>query len=173
MTIRKASMVEINAAFEAYRARAGRPLTFIEVNALDDECAQEIERDEKKDITQRLAFMMQGIEAQDGFNWNEYQQLCSDALSEILRLRDVGLTHAAQLTTAEAFTIPNLKTDLFHAQQALITEGMRADRLASELELELERKLPDPATCQHDFTGRCNNIDGSEQIFCRKCGINP
>lgn len=27
--------------------------------------------------------------------------------------------------------------------------------------------------CEHDYSGRCNNIDGSEQIFCAKCGRNP
>lgn len=31
----------------------------------------------------------------------------------------------------------------------------------------------DAPCVDHDYSGRCNNIDGSEQIFCRKCGRNP
>lgn len=31
----------------------------------------------------------------------------------------------------------------------------------------------DQCRCEHDYRGRCNNIDGSEQIFCAKCGRNP
>lgn len=32
---------------------------------------------------------------------------------------------------------------------------------------------PVETACEHDYSGRCNNIDGSEQIFCAKCGRNP
>lgn len=43
---RKATPAEINAAFEAYRARKGEPLNLVEINALDAALAEEIERDD-------------------------------------------------------------------------------------------------------------------------------
>ena len=41
-----------------------------------------------KEIKERLAFMMEGIQAQEGFNWVEYEQLCRDALARIQVLED-------------------------------------------------------------------------------------
>ncbi len=43
--IRSATPQEINAAFEAERARLGRPMTYPEIQALDTALAQLVERD--------------------------------------------------------------------------------------------------------------------------------
>lgn len=186
MTIRKATPAEINAAFESARASYKRALTFEEVQVLDAELAREIERDDKpppKHTPHGNYRRADYFETQCKILEVDLA-VCMEARRTLLiatdedrvtirRLQELGLSQAAKLTTAEMFTIPNLQAELKAAHAALQHEGLRADRLTAELEIERERKLPDPATCQHDFTGRCNNIDGSEQIFCRKCGINP
>lgn len=54
-----------------------------------------------KTIKQRLAFMQEGIEAQSGFNWNEYQQLCGDALHRIDEL-ELAVYHVMKRTPFKA-----------------------------------------------------------------------
>ena len=43
----------------------------------------------KKTLKERLAFMMEGIKVQEGFNWTEYEELCRDALARIESLEKV------------------------------------------------------------------------------------
>lgn len=42
-----------------------------------------------RNIKQRLAFMAEGIQAQEGFHWPEFEQLCRDALRLIEELERV------------------------------------------------------------------------------------
>ncbi len=54
-----------------------------------------------KGTKERLAFMREGIRAQEGFNWIEYEQLCSDALARIDQL-ERGVERVARLAGSGA-----------------------------------------------------------------------
>lgn len=54
-----------------------------------------------KDIRERLSFVIEGIRVQEGFNWHEYAQVCTDALAS-LQAMDRGVERLAALAATGA-----------------------------------------------------------------------